>query len=87
MLQLTEEQEHDLKVAAIINREARSDPLSPYRGKWVAVLRDQVVAVDDTLTEASHRLRSLEPDRNCGIIIEASADYEAEYEIWGVRGS
>lgn len=87
MLQLTEEQVHDLKVALIINQEARFDPLSPYRGKWVAVLRDHVVAIGDTLTEASHRLRSLEPDRHCGIIIEASADYDAEYEIWGVRGS
>lgn len=82
MAMLTEDEQRDLELARTINREARTIPESPYAGKWVAVLEGKVVAIADSLAEASAQLRAIEPDHERGILIEASADYETPVEIW-----
>ena len=75
----------DFSDARRINREARSDPHSPYAGKHVGVLDGQVVAVADTLDEVSAQLDALGDVRREGVIIEASADYEGPHMIWEAR--
>jgi hypothetical protein len=75
-------QEQDSQLARVINREARSDPSSPYVGKFVAIAGGTVVAVGEQLDDVVAAFRQAVPDRSQGLVIEASADYEGPHEIW-----
>jgi hypothetical protein len=53
MSTLEEEWEQARKLGRRINRDARSNPNSPYAGKVVGILRREVVIVADTLDEVA----------------------------------
>ncbi len=74
--------EQNRTLADQISRDARSNPASPYAGKYVGIAGGQVVAVTDTLTEALGVLRLIEPDSSRRYCIEASRDYSAIDHIW-----
>lgn len=82
MLDVMEEQKQNEELARQINREARANPTSPYAGKYVGIVRGQVVAVADTLDELMCVLDQIEPDPERCLCIEASADYEGPHYIW-----
>lgn len=75
-------QRSNRELARRINEEARTNPNSPYVGKFVGIANGQVVVVADNWREVSQRLRSIEPDPMKCFCIEASADYDAVHEIW-----
>jgi hypothetical protein len=83
---LEEEREQARLLGRKINREARSNPDSPYAGKVVGILRGQVVVVADILDEVAEQLERLEPDPERRFFIDASADYGFTHPIW-VSGS
>lgn len=72
------------QLAREINRQARSDPRSPYAGKFVGIADGKVVVVADSWREVAKRLRALEPDPTKCYAIEASADYDSVHEILGI---
>jgi Family of unknown function (DUF5678) len=74
--------EQDRRLAREINQDARTNPSSPYLGKFVAIADGQVVAVGERLDEVVAAFRKVVPDRNQGLVIEASADYDGPHEIW-----
>src|SRR5438067_7601068 len=76
--------EEDWKLARKINKKARSDPDSPYAGKFVGILDGKVVVIADSPEEGIRQLRALDPDPMRGLLIEASADYDTPVEIWGL---
>jgi len=82
VLTLSETQSENEQLARQINQEARTIPTSAYAGKWVALLRGQVVAAQDTAEQALAELRQIEPDRGKGVIFEASRDYSTVDDIW-----
>jgi hypothetical protein len=63
-----------------INKEARSDPQSPYAGKKVALANGEVVAVGDTWEEVIARLDQVQRDRRKTAVFDASADYDTP--VW-----
>jgi hypothetical protein len=76
--------EQDWALAQKINKEARSNPSSPYAGKFVGILDGQVVVVADTPEEGLEKLHAIEPDPTRGLLFEASEDYDTPIEIWSV---
>ncbi|MBI3412163.1 MAG: hypothetical protein HY040_27855 [Planctomycetes bacterium] len=70
-------------LAERINREARSNPQSPYANKFVGIANGQVVVVADDLDEMSRQLRKAEPDLRRCFWVEASRDYDEVHQIWG----
>ncbi len=85
MLALTQEQQQNEALARQINREARTNPRSPYRGKYVGLVGGQVVAVTDTPEELFIRLQQIEPDPSRCLALIADADYDTEHFIGGGR--
>jgi hypothetical protein len=79
---MTEDRRRDLELARQINREARSNPASPYAGRYVGILHQQVVAIGDTLDEVEGQLEALGAGPREGLCLEASADYDQAYRIW-----
>jgi hypothetical protein len=79
---LEKEREQARLLGRKINREARSNPNSPYVGKVVGILRGQVVVVADTLDEVAEQMERLEPDPERRFFIDASADYDSTHPIW-----
>jgi hypothetical protein len=81
MTTLAEVEQLNRDLADKINKEARSNPNSPYAGKWVGIANGEVVVVTDDLDEMVRRLDEVEPDvrRVCGV--EASRDYDQVIEI------
>ena len=77
--------EQDSRLAREINQDARRNPSSPYAGKFVAIAEGRVVAVGEQLDEVMAALRQVAPDRNQGLVVEASADYAGPHEIWGIE--
>jgi hypothetical protein len=73
------------QLARQINREARSNPKSPYAGKFVGIANGQIVVVADSLREVTERLRQIEADPTKCYCIEANADYDRVEEIWRVN--
>jgi hypothetical protein len=69
-------------LARQINQEARSDPDSPYAGKYVGIACGRVVVADPDLAIVVDALSKAEPDRSKRMFIEASADYDSAHEIW-----
>ena len=76
-------QDRHRELADQINREARSNPQSPYANKFVGIANGQVVVVTDDLDDLAQRLRQAEPDPTKTFGIEASRDYDEVHEIWG----
>ena len=81
-MSIEEEREQAHLLGRQINRDARSNPDSPYAGKVVGILRGQVVVVADTLEDVAEALERLEPDPQRRFFIDASADYSAKHSIW-----
>ena len=79
---LEEEQEKTCILSRQINHEARSNPHSPYAGKFVGLLRGQVVVVADTLDEVAEMLECLEADPHRRYFVDASADYDSKHDVW-----
>ncbi len=69
------------RLARKINEEARRDPKSPYAGKFVGIANGKVVVVTDDLDDLARRLEEIEPDPMRTFCVEASADYDSEYEV------
>lgn len=65
-----------------INRETRSDPASPYAGKFLGIADEQVVVIADSFDEADLQLNTLGFGRDDCLMIEASADYDAPIMFW-----
>jgi len=72
------------ELAQIINNEARSNPHSPYAGKFVGLANGQEVVVAECLEEVVQSLRKVEPDPQRTFCIEAGLDYDTVQTIWGV---
>ena len=70
------------RLARQINLEARSDPSSPYAGKFVGIANGQVVVVADNLDDVAMQLRRAEPDPSKTFCIEAGLDYDAVQDVW-----
>ncbi len=65
-----------------INQEARTDPESPYAGKFVGIASGKVVVVSDDLDEVGRVLEEIEPDPAKSFWIEASRDYSQTEYVW-----
>jgi hypothetical protein len=74
-------QEQDLELARSISREARGNPASPYAHKYVGILDGQVVVIADSAEEGLRELRHIEPDRDRGMLIDASVDYDGVRDL------
>jgi hypothetical protein len=72
------------ELARKLNEEARSNPGSPYAGKFVGITDGQVVAVADDLDELVSRLRGAGADPRRTLCLEAGLDYDEVQEIWGL---
>jgi Family of unknown function (DUF5678) len=70
------------RLASRINEEAKSNPQSPYAGKFVGIANGQVVAVADDLDELVRLLQRVEPDPSKTFCLEAGVDYDQVHEIW-----
>ena len=75
------------RLARQINREARTDPNSPYAHKLVGIANGKVVVVADTWREVDLVLEQVEPDPARCYAVDASADYDRVEVIWGVTDS
>src|SRR5262249_18750472 len=62
MPSLEEVERLNRELAEHINHEARSDPSSPYAGKFVGIANGKVVVVSEDLHALSRQLREIEPD-------------------------
>ena len=78
-------QEINRELADKINEEALRNPQSPYANKFVGIANGQVAVVADDLDSMARRLRQIEPDSSKCRSVEASRDYSAVEEIWGLR--
>lgn len=68
-----------------INREARSNPQSPYAGKWVGLANAKVVVVSEDLDEVDRVLDDIEPDSQRVFIVDTSRDPSQVEYIWEMR--
>jgi len=82
MSTLEEEQEQTRLLSRQINHDARSNPHSPYAGKFVGILHGQVVVVADTLDKVAEVLECLEGDPHRRYFVDASADYDSKHDVW-----
>lgn len=71
-------------LARKINEEARSNPQSPYAGKFVGIANGQLVVVAADLDTMIRQLRQIEPDPSRTYGLEASEDPDEVHEIWSV---
>ena len=69
------------RLAQKIRREAKENPNSPYANRFVGLANGKVVVIADTLTDASRRLRKIEPDSSRRFIVDVAADYDRVYEV------
>ena len=69
-------------LAQSINQEARTNPQSPYAGKFVGIANGKVVVVADTLDEMSEVLDRVEPNPRNTFGVEAGVDYDEPQYIW-----
>lgn len=67
-----------------INAEARTNPNSPYAGKFVGIANGQVVIVAEDADQVIRELLKVEPDPQKLFCLEAGLDYNKVQEIWGV---
>lgn len=76
----------NIELAREINREARRNPASPYADKYVGIAQGKVIVVSKSLEEVLAALNEVAADRDDGLVMETSADYEGPHEIWSKRG-
>jgi hypothetical protein len=74
--------EEDWRLARKINKKARSEPDSPYAGKFVGILDGKVVLIADSPEEGIRQLRAIVPDPMRGLLLDASAHHDTPVEIW-----
>jgi hypothetical protein len=72
------------QLARQINDEARKDPNSPYKGKFVGIANGRIVAVGDNLDDVVHHLQQVEADPQKCYSLEAGLDYNEVQDIWSV---
>ncbi len=77
-------QRRNAELADKIYREARSNPHSPYAGKFVGIADGQVVVVADSLDEMMDRLEQIEPDAPRTFSVDTTQDDNEVMEIWGI---
>jgi hypothetical protein len=82
MSTLEEVQKLNRQLAEHINADARSNPNSPYAGKFVGIANGQVVVVTDDEDSLYDRLAEIEPDPRRVYGVEASRDYTKVEYIW-----
>ncbi len=78
---LDEERRRNEELARQINRDARTNPHSPYKGKYVGIARGVEIVVADTPDEVARQLRQIEPNPERCFVIIADADYEKTYLV------
>jgi hypothetical protein len=76
-------QQRNRELAQRINEDARSNPDSPYREKFVGLANGQVAAIADSLNEVVQRLEQVEAEPQRTFCIEAGLDYDAVQSVWG----
>jgi hypothetical protein len=82
MESLEEVQKANRELAEQINNEARSNPNSPYAGKFVGIANGKIVVVTDDEEDLYYRLEEIEPDPRRVFGLDAGHDpNEVEY-IW-----
>ncbi len=67
-----------------INRETRSDPASPYAGKYLGIADEQVVVIADSLADVNAQLDAQGFGAHNSLWVEASADYDTPIAFWSV---
>ena len=67
---------------AQISEEARSNPNSPYAGKFVGLVNGQVAVVADSFRELGTRLRQMGASPAETLCVEANRDPDEVEEIW-----
>lgn len=82
MLNLDEVRQANRELADRLNREASSDPTSPYAGKFVGIANGRVVAVTEDLESLYYRLEEIEPDHRRVFWIEAGVDPTKIDYVW-----
>jgi len=75
-------QEQDRALADQINNEALLNPKSPNKGKFIGILKGEVVVVTDTLDDVIDRLEELDPASDHSFWFEAGIDYNKVEYIW-----
>jgi hypothetical protein len=70
------------EIARRINQEARSDPSSPYAGKWVIIVKGEVAATADNWDELNRTLDQMGANPAETYCVEASRDYDEVMDIW-----
>jgi len=76
-------QELNRELAHRLADEGRTNPQSPYAGKFVGIANGKVVAVADDWDELARQLRNAEPDPSKTFGVEVGRDYQVVHEIWG----
>ena len=74
--------ERNRELALRINEEARSDPASPYAGKFIGIVGGVVAVVADDLDELGLALDRLAAAPEETFCIEAGLDYDEPQFIW-----
>jgi hypothetical protein len=82
MSTLEEVQKLNRELAERINKEARSNPQSPYAGKYVGIVNGQVVVVTDDAESLYYRLKEIEPDPRRVYGVDAGHDPNKVEYIW-----
>ena len=75
-------QDRNRELALRINEEARSDPASPYAGKFIGIVRGTVAVVANDLDELGRALDDMGATPGETFCIEAGLDYEEPQFIW-----
>jgi len=78
--------EANFRLGRRINAEVMANPLSPYAGKFVAIVDGNVVAVVDSMTDALHRVQAVQTDPTRNFCFEAGRPFEHAEEVWGSAG-
>jgi hypothetical protein len=74
-------QDLNAELARRINEEARNDPNSSYRGKFVGIANGQVVGIADNLDDAMKAICRVEPDPAKTFCLQAGLDENETYEV------
>jgi hypothetical protein len=65
-----------------VYQEGRSNPESPYAGKYIGIANGQVVVIADNLNELAQRLRQIEADPNKCFVVNTLRDPDRVFTIW-----